>query len=52
MTQDHMVYSTECTVSWQGKEGLEIMGVTPEVRGPIALTVTNSDSTEPNECGK
>ena len=31
------------------RQGREIMGVTPAVRGLIALTVTSSESTEPKE---
>jgi len=44
-----MVYSTERAVGWQEKEVRQIMGVTPAVRGLIALTVTSSESTEPME---
>ena len=43
------VYSTERAVGWQDKEGRQIMGVTPAVRGLMALTVTSSESTEPME---
>ena len=30
--RETMVYSTECAVDWQDKEGHQIMGVTPAVR--------------------
>ena len=36
-------------VGWQDTEERQIMGVTPTVRGLIALTVTSSESTEPME---
>ena len=42
------VYSTERAVGWQDKEGRQIMGVTPAVKGLVALTVS-SESTEPME---
>ena len=43
-----MVYLTERAVGWQDKEGRQIMGVTPAVKGLVALTVS-SESTEPME---
>ena len=47
--RETMVYSTERAVGWQDKEGRQIMGATPAVRGLIALTVTSSESIEPME---
>jgi len=47
--RETMVYLTERAVGWQDKEGRQIMGVTPAVRGLIALTVTSSEFTEPME---